>query len=180
MERVESTDPSDLNRPEGNDLQSNYSLHDVGEERTVGLIEATGLRTEAWGIDKRDDDGEGIIYDDAMDIKVFDDETLVGLVDVKTKSGPKYMGMFNERHYVKYHGHSDEFDVPAYVAFWLVTDGDVVDSFVLPIRGNELYDGVMSSTNSDAVRRFPDGNEAVMVPNHSRISVATMINEMSP
>lgn len=179
MERDEATDPSDLQRPDGNGLKANYKLHDIGEEAFVERIESheAPLSIVPWGIDMRDDDGDGIIYDDKMDFKVTHDGETLCLIDVKTKGSPRYMGRFNERHYVKYHDHARENDVPVLVVMYQVDyDTDAVhDAFVFEIDGcAELYERVHTSHGSRAVNAFPDGNEAVLVPHDVRQPVETL------
>lgn len=175
MRRGDKT-PDDLDRPEGNDLETNYEKHDVGEAEVVARLEEDDYEVEAWGIDMRGDDGEdGIIYDDKMDLRVYDNGDLVGLIDVKTKSGPSYMGQFNERHYVKYHEHSTDLGVPTFVVMMQVdySENRVDDEFVFEIDG-DLYDGVMASSEDDAVGTFPDGNHKVVVEHDERADWRTL------
>lgn len=161
--------PEDLDRPEGNDLLSNYELHDVGHEEAVRRLVEEGYRVEEWGIDRRHDDGEeGIIFDDAMDFKVYHGDTLVGLMDVKTKSSARWMGRFNARHYDHYSEHAETFDVPAFVVMFQVdSDGNVHDEFAVHI---ESCDPIRSDDGTKAVYPFPDGNDAVLVPHGARLS----------
>lgn len=170
MRRGDKT-PSDLDRPEGNDLQTNYEKHDVGHAELVQRLGDLGCDVVEWGIDRRDDDGEdGIIYDDKMDFKVLYGGELVALVDVKTKSSPSYMGQFNKRHYVHYHSHAVEFDVPTFVVMFQVDyqDEEVHDEFVFEVGRDDLGERVETSDGSDAVGTFPDGNHAVLVPHEHR------------
>jgi len=74
MERRKKLDPDDLNRPDWNSLKKNYSLHDCGEAYLIGQIEEMGLYAEHWGIDERDDDGEGLIFDNKMDLRFWQPE----------------------------------------------------------------------------------------------------------
>lgn len=81
------------------------------------------------------------------------------------------MGRFNERHYVHYHGHAVASEVPVFVVMFQVDyeTNAVYDEFVFEIDGNaNLYERVHHSETTDAVRRFPDGNEAVLVPHEHR------------
>jgi len=64
-------DPETLNRPDGNDLASNYSLHDLGEAYFRGRAEGMGLQCEHWGIDMRNDTGAAI-KDDKMDLRLWE------------------------------------------------------------------------------------------------------------
>lgn len=174
MRRGDKT-PEDLDRPEGNDLQSNYQMHDTGEAELVRRCNDLGLVVDDWGIDMRHDDGEdGVIYDDKMDFKIFDESgNLVALVDVKTKSSARWMGRFNERHYTHYYQHASDFEVPTFVVMFQVdsTTDEIHDEFVFQLnRGEEIFDRVESSRVSDAVRTFPDGNNAVLVPHEHRRS----------
>lgn len=70
MQRDTTRDASDLNRPEGNDLVSNYEVHDTGEAHIRQHLRHHGLVPIQWGIDKRHDD-DGLIFDDGMDLKVY-------------------------------------------------------------------------------------------------------------
>lgn len=132
-----------LQRPDGNDLQSNYSLHDIAEAYFRGRMDEQGLFTEQWGIDKRDAD-DTLIYDDKMDLRVWNSEaqiSCVGIGDIKSKSSEQWLGIFNERHLVKYTKWADLYDVPVFVFFTLVNkDEDEVgsESFFVPI---EPWDG---------------------------------------
>jgi hypothetical protein len=178
MRRGDKT-PADLDRPDGNGLQENYELHDLGHQEFVRRMRERGLTVFEWGIDMRHDDGEdGIVYDDKMDFKVYDGDDLVALVDVKTKGSPRYMGRFNERHYVHYYGHAKKFDVPTFVVMFQVDydTGTIYDEFVFEIRRNEaeMYESVLTS-DSDAVPRFPDGNDAVMVPHAERLTFQHLV-----
>jgi hypothetical protein len=171
MRRDADTTAADLDRPDGNGLKENYKKHDVGHQETVERLRKIGCEIVEWGIDMRHDDGDdGIIYDDKMDFKVFHNGELVALLDVKTKGSPKYMGRFNERHYVKYFGHAEEHDVPVFVAMYQVhyQREQVYDSFVFEVGTGEMHERVISSTDSVAVNRFPDGNDAVLIPHSER------------
>jgi len=189
MRRDEGTTPEDLGRPDGNSLKDNYKKHDVGHAETIERLQKLDCEVVEWGIDRRDDDGsDGIIYDDKMDFKiyatteggadleggedseVFHNGRLVGLLDVKTKGSPRYMGRFNERHYVKYYEHAQEFDVPVFVAMFQVhyNRETVYASFVFELGKNDLYEDVLTSSDSKAVSNFPDGNGAVLIPHKHR------------
>ena len=132
-----------LQRPDGNDLQSNYSMHDVGEAYFVGRMNERGYHAEQWGIDMRDEDDK-LIYDDKMDLRVWDTEARISclcVTDVKTKSTKDWLGIFNQRHLVKYTKWADLYDVPVFVYFTLVnTDDDTVgaENFFVPV---EVWDG---------------------------------------
>lgn len=168
--------PGDLQRPQGNDLQTNYEKHDIGEAEFLRRMDALGMEVDDWGIDMRGDDGsDGIIYDDKMDFRVYDDGELVALVDVKTKSSEKYMGMFNERHYVKYHEHATSLDVPTFVVMFKVdySDEEVLDGFVFEI-GGELYDGVRVSSEDEGVETFSDGNHKALIEEERREDWSTL------
>lgn len=177
MERGDKT-PDDLDRPEGNSLEENYWIHDVGTEEFISRCEGLNLEVEEWGIDRREDDGsEGVIYDDKLDFKVYKEKPigvgaterqLVALVDVKTKSSPKYMGRFNARHYDEYVERADEFDVPTYVVMfqiWGIPDTTeiVLDEFVFRVDHPES-----EVFRTPTVKPFPDGNNAVLVPHWHR------------
>lgn len=171
MERDTTTTADDLDRPEGNSLVENYQKHDIGHRETVERLDERDCEVVDWGIDMRHDDGDdGIIYDDKMDLKVLMDGEVIALIDVKTKGSPSYMGQFNERHYVKYHGHAESFDVPTFVVMYHVDyESDTIyDSFVFEVGSDDLYENVHVASDSGAVSRFPDGNDAVLVPHKHR------------
>lgn len=175
MYRGEKT-PDDLDRPPGNSLEENYQKHDTGEAEFTRRCEAVGLEVEPWGIDMRHDSGdEGVIYDNKMDFKVYNERSvgvgvtereLVALVDVKTKSNPRYMGRFNARHLDAYQEHAEERDVPVYVVMMQVDGSDVVDEIVYRVESDEP--DTMRSSSSGAVDSFPDNNEAVLIPHWLR------------
>jgi len=138
---------SSLLRDDDNDLQSNYKLHDIGEAYLTEWLQSRGYYVEQWGLDNREDT-DTLQYDDRMDIRVWDSETKVkchGLVDVKTKSSHDWLGIFNERHLVKYARWAALYDVPVVVFFTLVdTDHDTVgdETFIVeipPFDGYEQY-----------------------------------------
>lgn len=190
MRRGDKT-PDDLDRPDGNSLKENYELHDIGHAEAVTRLEAQGYTVEEWGIDRRHDDGEeGIIFDDAMDFKVYWDGELVALLDVKTKSSPQWMGRFNARHYDHYKEHAETFDVPSFVVMFQISpdaksgdsgvsgeaedakfqvDGDdnIHDEFVVNVGSCAPH---RSGDDTKAVYSFPDGNEAVLIPHTNRHS----------
>lgn len=153
----EDRDPDNLCRPEGNDLQSNYELHDVGEvwfKKQMGL---RGYAVEDWGIDMRDED-EDLIYDDKMDFKVFDtDGNLVAIVDAKTKQNPRWLGIYNERHHEHYCEIDAAHDCTVLVAMFLLSEEQVEQTFLIDIAD--------ASTARFIDRKFraPDGNMVVVV-----------------
>lgn len=183
MHRDETTTPEDLERPEGNGLEANYELHDVGHREVVERLNDRGLDVHEWGIDMRHDDGEdGIIFDDKMDFKIVDPDhdEVIALVDVKTKSSPSYMGRFNERHYDHYRGYAEAYDVPVFVVMFQVDNATdaVVDEFVFDIS-DSYGERAIRSSESRAVPNFPDGNDAVLVPHNERRVWAHLVERVS-
>lgn len=71
MQRRQSLDPDDLDRPDWNSLKANYDKHDVGEAYLQGRLEQMGLHVEHWGIDKRHDD-DALIFDNKMDLRLWE------------------------------------------------------------------------------------------------------------
>lgn len=71
MERRDTLDPEDLQRPDWNSLVKNYDLHDIGEAYLTGRLHQIGLLIEHWGIDRRYDD-ESLIYDNKMDLRLWE------------------------------------------------------------------------------------------------------------
>lgn len=232
--RTTDIDPDSLNRPDGNDLLSNYELHDCGEAYFTELMESTGLQAEPWGLDMRHDDS-GLIFDNKMDLRLWEPlngqsdtpqwptEKLVhgiteqwdmasetvkrewqlrGVVDVKTKSNPDWMGKFNVRHLVHYAEWADHYDVPVFVYMTVVdSDAGVVgdDEFVVPITTDwdfqilaNNYD-TDSSTNltygdikdicrkcdiSERVFRAPDGNLVFDIADEHKQSIADLLERL--
>ncbi|WP_226041144.1 hypothetical protein [Natrinema sp. DC36] len=72
MERRERLDPEDLQREEWNSLVNNYDKHDIGEAYLTGRLHQIGLEVENWGIDQRHDDGDGLIFDNKMDLRLWE------------------------------------------------------------------------------------------------------------
>lgn len=72
MEREDTLDPDNLNRPEWNGLVDNYQPHDIAEAYFRGRIAQSGLQAEPWGIDMRHDDGDGLIFDNKMDLRLWE------------------------------------------------------------------------------------------------------------
>lgn len=162
-------------RPSGNSLKENYLHHDIGHAYVVSVLASHGFTVEEWGIDMRHDDGEdGAIYDDKMDLKIYEGERLAGLIDVKTKTKPKWMGAFNKRHYDKYDAHADEFDVPALIVMSLVNSDAVIDTFVTNI--GEL--DPLTSDEEDWLYAFPDGNAKCVIPHEYRNDMTYLLSEL--
>lgn len=177
MDRGEKT-ADDLNRPEWNDLESNYEKHDVGEAAFVEAMKGEGFVVHDWGIDMRHEDGK-LIYDDKMDFKVYDGALgdLVALVDVKTKSRAYYMGELNERHYIKYYGHSEDYDVPIYVVFFEVDGGEIEDCFACRVDAGDVDENI-ETTMHHGLDSFPDGNSKARFPETFWKSWDQMIQEI--
>lgn len=166
MRRDSDTTASDLNRPDGNGLAANYESHDIGEAHFIQWAQSHGFTVAEWGIDMRDDDGEdGIVYDDKMDLKVYDGaENLIGLIDVKTKTSPQWLGQFNERHYHNYEEHAEESGVPTFVVMYLVSGNEIKDTFVVDVAAADPY----LSSEDGWVSQFPDGNNKCIIPHVDR------------
>lgn len=166
--------PENLLRPKNNSLEDNYVKHDIGHAEVVDRLNDADFLVEEWGIDMREDDGDdGLIYDDRTDLRVYDETgDVIGLVDVKTKSNPQYMGRFNARHYDEYTEQAREHDVPAFVVMFQVDreTTEVHDEFVFPIKPDDDEQRVLRSDDSAAVDSFPDGNRAALVPHERRLS----------
>lgn len=132
--------PENLNRPEGNDLQSNYEKHDPAERRVKELLKPWGLTAKNWGIDEREID-DHLVFDDKMDLKIYREDTLVGIVEVKRKTSDRWMFKINKRHWDHYTDINDEYDIPVYIVFvgpsfdmyWVdVDDATVLREFTFP------------------------------------------------
>ena len=136
MERSTRT-ADDLQRPAWNSLEHNYDVHDVGEAFVRQHCSERGLDVEAWGIDKRDDDG-GLIFDDKMDLQLYgsvdlehvrasikppESRALAASVEVKTKRSANWYGTINARHLRKYLTIRHAFDVPTYIYMAHVDEG---------------------------------------------------------
>lgn len=72
MERSDHLQPGDLDREDWNSLKNNYDKHDIGEAYFTGRMHQIGLQIEHWGIDMRDDDESGLIFDDKMDLRLWE------------------------------------------------------------------------------------------------------------
>lgn len=145
MERDRRLDAEDLQREEWNNLKNNYDKHDIGEAYFTGRMDQIGLEIENWGIDMRDDDQGGLIFDDKMDLRLWEpqgnfgqpnfwpsgdlvhhhEETprqyeLRGICDIKTKANPDWLGTFNLRHLAHYAYWADNYEVPVFLYFTLV------------------------------------------------------------
>lgn len=147
-----------LDRPPGNDLQTNYEKHDIGQEWVIRHLEIMyGLRVEEWGIDMRDAEGDELIFEyDAVDLAVYDGDELLCLFEVKTKSSPGWMGQFNWRHFQNYLILSSEREVPVVLCMCLIDRDydEVVDYFMGPVD----EDMVMETKET-----FPDGNRRATI-----------------
>jgi hypothetical protein len=127
--RQEDRDPSNLNRPEWNDLEKNYDLHDIGEKHVRFEMRGLGFEPEAWGIDMRHHD-DGLVFDDRMDLKITDAgvDSLVGINEIKTKRRENWYGVINLRHWKHYLEVAQKFDVPVFIYMSKVDDGTSDDA----------------------------------------------------
>lgn len=117
----------DNRRKDGHTFQSAYALHDVGEAHVRQHCEDLGLTVSDWGLNARDDDGEGVLFDDRMDLKLYYSGELCGLNEIKTKSSESWFGVINRRHFGHYLVHAHEHDVPAWITMCLVEQDDEED-----------------------------------------------------
>jgi len=125
-----SKDVDDLDRE--NSLRENYAIHDIGEAHFRARIRDAGIVPEAWGIDKRDDDGEKVLYDDKLDLRLRDEDgDLAGLAEIKTKTNEDWFGIINRRHYRKYVEKAYEIGVPTYI--WMGYVEEDPDDFDQPV-----------------------------------------------
>lgn len=106
MEHKRHLDPDDLDRPDWNDLKSNYSKHDVGEAYLIGRMHQIGLQVEHWGIDEREND-DHLIFDNKMDLRLWEP-----------------MGDHSEPLY--WPSHESQFDVTVAPEVETATDGGIV------------------------------------------------------
>lgn len=152
MERHDTLEADDLQREDWNSLKNNYDKHDIGEAYFTGRMDQIGLEVENWGIDMRDDDQGGLIFDDKMDLRLWEPQgdygspniwpdselthhheeatreyELCGVTDIKTKANPNWLGVFNLRHMAHYAYWADNYDVPVFLYFTLV---DMEDEMV--------------------------------------------------
>jgi len=149
---LKGRDSSTLLRDGEDSFEEKYERHDVGEAYVHGVLQEAGLDVRAWGLDARGKDGE-LVEDSRMDMKVYDGDRLVALIDVKTKGRPHWMGAMNKRHYDDYIVHRHAYGVPTFVVFTLLNDDDslVDDVQVVPVEECTFEeDGY-----------FPDGNRRV-------------------
>jgi len=181
-------DPDTLNRPEGNDLDTNYGLHDIGQAHVSRHLEHLGLDVEQWGIDMRNHD-ESLIYDEKMDLKVRDPDQqydLAALLEIKTKRNEGWFGVINRRHFRHYLHHAQTHDVPTTIYMSLVDEDRqriTRDAFV-PIEPWKEYQSVLDGdhgtydvdaheeflsdnvdehTQIERTWRAPDGNQVVLL-----------------
>lgn len=97
-------------------LQESYEPHDIGEAHVRERVADVGLDAVAWGIDERDDDGDRVLYDDKLDLRLLDDDDqLRGLCEIKTKRNEDWFGVINVRHYRKYLDWAVQTDVPTFI-----------------------------------------------------------------
>jgi hypothetical protein len=168
MERRDGLDPSDLDRPDWNSLLNNYQLHDIGEAYFQGHVEELGLNVEHWGIDQRHDDGDGLIFDNKLDLRIWDADdsgyqsqwTLEGLADVKTKSNPDWFGVFNLRHLAHYAEWADHHGVPVFVYMTMVDPDEQAvgdDEFIVPVPSNWDWRGAADHYDPDSYTSYSYG-----------------------
>jgi hypothetical protein len=125
---------------------------------------------------------------------------LKSVVDVKAKSSPSWLGIFNLRHLAHYAHWSDVYDVPVVVYFALVDDDDQSvgrEVFVCPIEPWDNYEDYVEHYNRDSntfidtvdiaddcpyvARTFgaDDGNPVVVVDESNRYDVDWLLRAMN-
>lgn len=197
---VRELDPEELDRPDWNSLLQNYDKHDIGEAYFIECAEALGFDVVEWGIDRRHHD-DHLVFDDKMDLRLWDEDDMVALVDVKTKSNSDWMGKFNLRHLVHYSEHAVEHDAPAFV-FMTMVDEEAEEVgqeyFVAPIPGdwdwrllkdhfdgpvNLSYGGIKDNARECPIIkrtfRAPDGNLVVTIDEEYRHDFDWFIKEVT-
>jgi len=157
MRKDTTRSPDDLLRDEGNSLQDNYALHDVGEKYLVDAINSLNesrkwgsYHLEPLGLDARDDD-TGLTYDDKLDFEIQHRDpmrgsdlirtTILAQVDVKTKSSKSWLNVTNLRHYAHYVKQQTETHADCYIMMCLLDEDDTAVSNVsfLPVESNDKY-----------------------------------------
>jgi len=160
MEHKRSLDPDDLDRPDWNSLLNNYSKHDIGEAYFKGRVEQIGLHVENWGIDQRDDDGDGLLYDDRLDFFVIDPPRIEALLELKTKRNEDWMGVMNTRHFAKYLHRAWQYGVPTWTYMGLVDDDDE-DTDDTEYVGDTIVEETFIPIDPDVWHEYCDVREGV-------------------
>lgn len=188
MARRGSKTADDLDRPDGNDLKSNYRNHDNAEEAFISMLgdsvgdSDTGeedpssssklpssVELYPIGIDEREDDGK-LIYDDNPDLLITSGDG--ALVDIKSKTDSKWMRLLNERHYRKYCEKAEEYDVPAYVFFYNTNTSETILCRV--DDGGRAY----HTSTHDFMLSWPDRNNATYLTTGCDVSWGEFINQI--
>jgi len=158
-----------LDRPEGNDLQSNYQLHDSAEGVFKSLLPdwVTPLQL---GIDRREED-DTLIFDGRMDF-LLDGPGGEVMVDIKSKSSNAYFRFCNERHYRKYVDAAEEHDCPAYIWFYQTESGQ---SQLCRVDGDGR---VLTTSTHDYMLPFRDGNKAAYLTSGTDVDWSTMLKKL--
>lgn len=174
MRRDTTRTSEDLDRPDGNSLLENYDVHDMGEKYIIQQLEFDGFRVESWGMDKRHDNDGLLFEDNKVDLKVYDGDVLVCLLEVKTKTSHRYMGSMNERHYIKYRKIANTHNVPTFVGFFeFPRNSDKPESqFFVPMDVGGSQDVISGKF------QFPDGNAGVRVSNFYQWSFYTFMEHL--
>ena len=105
--------PDTLQRPEGNDLLSNYTYHDAGEAYLTGRLNERGFLIEEWGLDDRYND-DGLVFDNKMDLRLW--EPLDGQM-APPQNAPDKLGS-REANSTEYVGASEQFDLGTNSGVW--------------------------------------------------------------
>jgi len=158
-----------LQRPDGNDLQSNYVKHDEAEAVFRSLLPewVTPLQL---GIDRRKED-DTLIFDDKLDF-LLDGIGKQVMVDIKSKSSEQYMRFCNERHYRKYVDAAEEHDCPAYIWFYQTESGK---SQLCRVDGDGR---VLTTSTHDYMLPFRDGNRAAYMTSGTDVEWDTFIQQL--
>lgn len=156
---------TDGSRVDVHTFEEGYELHDMAETHFDTWVSRLDLRVEQWGINCRDD--EHVLGDDKMDLRLYDGDNLVAVVEIKSKRRNSWFGIINRDHYAHYlKQYVEEDRVPFYIYMCHLDEREVMDGetgFVIandafiPIQGWRDFRSAKAGCHPDV----DDGGELV-------------------
>jgi hypothetical protein len=127
MERDNTvTVDTDDDRVDGHSFEKGYELHDMAEAHVDTWVSRLGLRVEQWGINRRED--KHVLSDDKMDLRLYDGDDLVAVVEVKSKQRASWFGIINRDHYHHYlQQYVEHTRVPFYIYMCRLDERETLD-----------------------------------------------------
>ncbi len=163
---------NNLDRKDGNSLRKNYTKHDIAESYCKHIFRGANFKVELWGIDKREENSGELTFDDKADLKIYDNNDLVLIIEVKSKSSKDWFGIFNQRHFKDYLKIKKEYNTEVYVYMTLVDEDKkaITKDAYIPIYSEEQVKNVFQA---------PDGNMVVEMDEDDFVDFRNVLDTIS-